>query len=293
MSKVPDAIPSMAGKTCVVTGATSGIGAVTAEALARAGASVLIVGRNRGRCATTVGQIIQATGNPSVTAHVAELSSQAEVRRLAGEIRQQCPRLDVLVNNAGAWFPKRSESADGIEMTWALNHLGYFLLTNLLLDTLKASAPARVVNVASDAHKGPRGIHWADVQSTRDYRAFRAYSQSKLANVLFTRELARRLEGTGVTANVLHPGFVYTGFFDGEGPVVWMIRQLARAVAISPEAGARTPIHLATSAEVEGVSGAYFVREKAVEPSAAARDPEAARRLWLISAEMTSLAESP
>jgi NAD(P)-dependent dehydrogenase (short-subunit alcohol dehydrogenase family) len=284
--------PTMSGKTCLVTGATSGIGAVTAEALVRLGATVIIVGRDRARTEQLADRLRRETGNQAVEPLLADLSIRADVRALAAQVRERFPRLDVLINNAGAMFDPRRESADGIEMTWALNHLAYFLLTNLLLDTLKSSAPARIVNVASDAHKMARRIEFDDPEGKKRYKPFRAYAQSKLANILFTIELARRLEGTGVTANCLHPGFVATNFTTGSGLLFWIMRQSARIMAISPEAGARTTIYLAAAPEVAGVSGGYFVKQKPATPTAAARDPEAARRLWRLSEEMTGLSPS-
>ncbi len=280
----------MSGKTCVVTGATSGIGEVAALELARRGATVVIVGRNAEKCATTVDRLRRETGNEAVESLVADLSVQADIRRLAQDIQERFDRLDVLLNNAGAMFPKRRESADGIEMTLALNHLGYFLLTLELLERLKASAPSRVVNVASDAHRMVRGIDFDDLQARRSYRGFRLYGQSKLANILFTRELARRLEGTGVTANALHPGFVATNFMAGEGLANMAMRGLARVLALSPEKGAETSTYLATSPDVEGVSGRYFVQCKPAEPTSAGRDDEAARRLWEVSEQLTGRA---
>jgi NAD(P)-dependent dehydrogenase (short-subunit alcohol dehydrogenase family) len=284
--------PPLSGKVILVTGATSGIGAVTARELARRGATVVVAGRSAERCAATAEQIRRDTGNPSVEPLVADLSSQADVRRLAREFQDRFRRLDVLLNNAGAMFARRRESVDGIEMTFALNHLGYFLLTNLLLDRLKQSAPSRVVNVSSDAHRMVRGMDFDDLQGRRRYRAFPIYARSKLANLLFTYELARRLAGTGVSANALHPGFVATNFAAGNGLLGWWIRRLASLVAIGPEDGARTSIYLASSPEVEGTSGRYFVKQKAVESSPASRDEAAARRLWQVSEEMTG-ASSP
>jgi len=278
----------MQGMVCLVTGATSGIGQVTAQELARLGARVIIVGRSPERCAQTVDQIRSATGATSIESLVADLSSLAELRRLAGQVRERAPRLDVLVNNAGAMFWKRAESVDGIEMTLALDHFSYFVLTSLLLPLLKQSAPARIVNVASDAHKGG-SINFDDIEAKQRYSGWKAYQQSKLANILFTYELARRIAGTGVTANALHPGFVRTRFlkvFD-EAWAGWLIRRAADLVAISPEQGARTSIYLASSPEVEGMSGRYFVREKPAESSAQSRDQAAAQRLWKLSEEMT------
>ena len=207
---------SMAGKVCLVTGATSGIGEVAATALAAKGATVVLVGRNPEKAAATAERIKKVTGNPSVEFLIADLSQQSEVRRLAEEFKAKHDRLHVLVNNAGAMFADRRESPDGIELTFALNHLGYFLLTNLLLDTLKASAPSRVVSVASYAHRMVPALDFDDLQFREKYSGFKVYGASKLANVLFTKELARRLEGTGVTANSLHPGFVATSFVEGE-----------------------------------------------------------------------------
>ena len=281
------AIQTMAGKTCLVTGATSGIGEVTARRLAEMGAAVTIVGRSAERAAATAGRIKAATGAP-VEILLADLSSQSEVRRLADTFLLKHDRLDVLVNNAGAVFGRRRESADGIEMTWALNHMSYFLLTNLLLDTLRASGPARIISVSSAAHRGG-AINFADPQLTRGFSGWRAYSQSKLANILFTVELARRLEGTGVTANVLHPGFVASNFAATTGGLIGILFGIAKkAVAITPEAGAETSVYLAASPEVAGVSGQYFDKCRAVAPSRAASDPAAAERLWQISDDLVA-----
>jgi NAD(P)-dependent dehydrogenase (short-subunit alcohol dehydrogenase family) len=279
----------MSGKVCLVTGATAGIGAVAARAIAERGANVVIVGRNPSKCEATADEIRRSTGNSAVEFIVGDISSQAGVRDVAGQFLARHARLDVLLNNAGAVFAHRRESVDGIEMTLALNHLGYFLLTHLLLDALKASAPSRVVNVASDAHTMVRGIDLDDLQGVKRYRGFRAYSQSKLANILFTYELAHRLEGTGVTANALHPGFVATSFFNGNGFLGWLMRRGASLFAIRPENGARTSIYLATSPEVERTSGRYFVKERPAESSRASRDGDTARRLWRLSEELTGI----
>jgi NAD(P)-dependent dehydrogenase (short-subunit alcohol dehydrogenase family) len=278
----------MSGKVCLVTGATSGIGAVTAQALAARGATVVLAGRSREKCEATADAVRRATGNGSVEWLLADLSSQRDVRALAGEFLERHPRLGVLVNNAGAMFFERRESVDGIEMTLAVNHLAYFLLTNLLLDALKAAAPSRVVCVASDAHRMARGINFDDLQSRKRYGGFRVYSRSKLANLLFTDELARRLDGTGVTANALHPGFVSTNIFSGHGVAGWIMRRSAALFAISPDQGARTSIYLATAPELEQVTGRYFERGREVPSSRASRDEEAASRLWSVSEELTS-----
>jgi NAD(P)-dependent dehydrogenase (short-subunit alcohol dehydrogenase family) len=279
----------MQNRVCVVTGATAGIGEVTARELARMGARVIGVGRNAQKCADTSARIQAATGNPAVEFLVADLSSQAQVRKLAAEIGQRAPRLDVLVNNAGAFLNTRQESADGIEMTMALNHLNYFLLTRLLLDQLKAGAPARIVNVSSDAHRNGR-IDFDDIEARRKFNGWRMYSQSKLANVLFTQELARRLEGARVTANALHPGFVATQFGHGNGGLVGAgLKLFQKIAALTPEQGAQTSLHLATSPDVEGVTGKYFSDRKQVDPAPAARDQAAAERLWAWSEEKTGL----
>jgi retinol dehydrogenase 12 len=280
----------MAGKTCLITGATGGIGEVTARELARSGARVIIVGRSPERCAATLERIRGQTGAKAVESLVADLSSQDQVRRLADQVRERCDRLDVLVNNAGGMYLDRRQTVDGIELTLALNHLSYFLLTNQLLPLLKASAPSRIVNVASDAHKGC-SIDFDDIQGRRRYTGWRAYKQSKLANILFTYELARRLEGTGVTANTLHPGFVRTNFFkDFTGWVGFIIKFGASLIAIGPEEGARTSVYLASSPEVEGVSGQYFVKSRPVPSSPQSNDRAAAERLWRFSEELTGQA---
>jgi retinol dehydrogenase 12 len=283
---------SMRGKTCLVTGATAGIGEVTARELARRGASVVLVSRSADRCTATVTAIQRETGNPSVTFLQADLSSQAEVRNVAQELLNRHAHLHVLINNAGALFAPRRESVDGIEMTLALNHLGYFLLTNLLLERIKASAPARIVNVSSDAHQWVKRFNFDDPQAKVTYPAFGSYARSKLANLLFSYELARRLEGTGVTVNALHPGFVASNFTAGNGAIGWVFRRFAEVFAISTEEGAKTSIYLATSPEVEGVSGGYYVKQKAILSSPASRDEQAARRLWDLSEKLSGMSAS-
>ena len=286
---MPEPDQPLSGKVCLVTGATSGIGAVTARALAHRGATVVLVARNRERSEATSEAIRQESGNAKVDFLVADLASQTDVRRLAEDFKSRYSRLDVLINNAGAMFVRREESADGIEMTLALNHLAPFLLTNLLLDLLIASAPARIVTVSSDAHRWAKGFDFDDPQGRRRYHGFKAYGQSKLANILFTTELARRLSGTGVTANCLHPGFVATNFFTGRGVMRWLMRLGARLFAISPEEGAKTTIDLAASPEFASISGQYFVKSAPATPSKAARDEAAGRRLWRWSEEITNL----
>jgi NAD(P)-dependent dehydrogenase (short-subunit alcohol dehydrogenase family) len=282
----------MQGKVCVITGATAGIGRVAATELARRGAHVVIVGRSTEKCASTQAEIRSATAAAVVDSLVADLSSLAETKRLAGQICERYPRIDVLLNNAGAMFWKRTESADGIEKTFALNHLSYFVLTNLLLPVLKQSTPARIVNVASDAHKGV-SINFDDIQFKQKFSGWKAYQQSKLANILFTYELARRIEGTGVTANALHPGFVRTSFLEAlnEAPAGWLLKKVGGLISLSPEQGARTSIYLASAPEVAGVSGRYFVKEKPVVSSPQSRDQSTAERLWKLSVEMTGVGD--
>ena len=269
----------MIGKVCLVTGATDGIGKVTARELAQAGATVIGIGRDAEKIKTVTAEIGETAG--SLEFLQADLSSQAQIRALADEFQSKYDRLHVLVNNAGALYTSYRESEDGIELTFALNHLSYFLLTNLLLDTIRASAPARIINVASDAHEG-RIINFDDPGYRQRYEAWTAYGASKLANILFTYELARRLEGTGVTVNAVHPGFVHTNFQRAAG--------LNMRGPLTPEEGADTQIWLAQSSEVEGITGKYFVRRRDTRSSDASYDQAAARRLWEMSAEMTGLA---
>ena len=280
---------SMVRKVCLVTGATSGIGLETARALARLGATVVLLSRSPERCEATA-KMLREESRSDVEILTADLSVQAEVRRAASEFQQRFSRLDVLVNNAGAAYMKREETVDAIEKTWALNPLGYFLLTNLLLDLLKRSAPARIVNVSSDAHRSVRGIDFHDINAHKEYRAFRAYGMSKLANVLFTHELARRLEGTGVTVNALHPGLVATNF---GARMPFLVQWFFSLFGLSPEKGAQTAIYLATAPAVEGISGKYFYKKKEAQPAAPALDEEAARRLWEVSETMTELGARP
>lgn len=276
----------MKGKTCLITGASSGIGRATALALARQGASLVLLCRDRQRGQETVEEIAATTGTRDVTLLLADLAVQSDVRRVAAEFLATDRPLHVLINNAGVVNLQRSVTADGIETTFAVNHLAYFLLTDLLLDRLRRSAPARIVNVASDAHKFGR-LDFDDLGNERRYRAMRVYGQSKLANILFTAELARRLEGSGVTVNSLHPGAVSTRLGQNNGAWARAIIGLLRPFFRSPDNGAATSVYLASSPVVEGVSGKYFVNCKERRPSRAAQDADAARRLWDISAGMT------
>lgn len=276
------------GKICMVTGATAGIGFVTARELARKGAAVVVVGRNPAKGERVVQEIRAITGNQRVEFERADLSKQADVRRLARDFADRYPQLDVLVNNVGAILATRQLSADGIEMTFALNHLSYFLLTNLLLPKLKAAPAGRIVNVASAAHRGAE-LDFDDLQCERRYSGWKAYQRSKLANLLFTYELASRLDGSTVTANALHPGFVASRFGLNNGPLFRLGMRIAFMVSAIPvEEGAQTSVYLASSPEVGGMTGRYFIKCKPAESSAASRDPEAARRVWEISEAMTA-----
>ena len=287
-------MPDMQGKTVVVTGANSGIGLETAAALAAMGARVIVTARNADKGRAAVAAIAQrAGGEAQVQLVVFDLADLSSVRRGAGEILEQAPRVDVLVNNAGLVLSERTETVDGFEATFGTNHLGPFLLTNLLLERIRASAPARIVNVASTAHNAARkGMPFDDLQSEKKYATMRVYGQSKLANILFTLELARRLEGSGVTANSLHPGTVRTGYGadgDARGLLAFGIK-IASPFFLSPAKGARTSVYLASDPAVAGVSGQYFVKCKAKQPKRWARDPEAARRLWQVSEDLVGLA---
>jgi NAD(P)-dependent dehydrogenase (short-subunit alcohol dehydrogenase family) len=276
----------MKDKICLITGATSGIGSATALALAKKGATVIVAGRDEKRCQQTVNQIKDETGNYYVYYLLSDLSVQAQVCQLAADFHSRFTRLDLLINNAGAVFFRRQVSADGIEMTFALNHLAYFLLTDLLLDTLKASAPARIINVASNSHTGAH-LDFDNLELKRGYSPMRAYGRSKLANLYFTYELARRLEGTGVTVNAMHPGFVKTNMAANNGWLVRLFLPLVHLSSLKPEEGARTIIYLASSPDVEAVSGKYFVREREVLSDPVSYDESAAKRLWEVSEEMT------
>jgi NAD(P)-dependent dehydrogenase (short-subunit alcohol dehydrogenase family) len=279
------------GKVCMVTGATAGIGVVTARALAQEGAKVIVVGRNKEKSASTVAQIKKQTGNPDVQYMLADLSIQKEVRKLAEDFKSKFTQLDILVNNAGAAFDKHFETADGLEMTFALNHLSYFLLTNLLLDTIKASVPSRIINVSSAAHKGAK-INFDDLQGKKKYGAMRAYGQSKLANILFTYELARKLEGSGVTSNALHPGFVASSFGSNMSGAFRLLIRFFQLFALSSEKGAETSIYLATSLDVANTTGKYFVKKKEVSTSVVSYDNKVAEKLWKVSEELTNLSVS-
>jgi retinol dehydrogenase 14 len=281
--------PLMAGKSVLVTGGTGGIGKATAIGLAALGARVGITGRDQARTEAAAAAIRATPGSPAVDAFAADLSVQAGVRRLAAQVLDTYPRLDVLVNNAGGFWAHRHVTADGLERTFALNHLASFLLTSLLLDHLTASAPARIITVSSGVQARGR-IDFDDLQGERNYSGQRAYSQSKLANVMFTYELARRLDGTGVTATVLHPGVVRTSFgAEDQTAYPAVMIGVARLFMKTPAQGAGTSIYLASSPEVEGVTGRYFVNCKPTTSSKASYDTAAAARLWQVSADLVGL----
>lgn len=274
---------SVDGKQILITGATNGIGLAASEALAAQGAKLAIVARSEARARDAVARITRAGGGAgSVDVLIADLASQASVRALAAEVLGRYPRLDLLINNAGAMYTMRQLSPDGIELTWALNHLAPFLLTTLLLDRLRQSAPARIITTASGAHLEAH-IPFDDLAAERSYKAFGRYGETKLANILFTTELARRLEGSGVTANCFHPGLVATGFNRNNGLLMGLAMTLLRPVSRSPEKGAETLVWLASSPDVANVSGGYFFDKLPKTPSPAAQDSGAARRLWELS----------
>lgn len=282
----------MNGKTVLITGATNGIGKATATELASLGATVVITGRDRARGQAVLEEIRSKTGNSKLDLLVADLSSQAEVRRLAAEFKAKYPRLNVLVNNAGGFFDARQTTVDGLEYTFAFNHLAYFLLTNLLLDTLKASAPSRIVNVSSAAQSSGK-LNFDDLQAEKRYSGMAAYNNSKLANVLFTYELARRLQGSGVTVNALHPGVVNTGFGDNsQNALIRGLLWLFKRFTLSPERGAQTSVYLASSPEVEGITGQYFDNKQAKPSNPLSYDEAAQKRLWDISTALTGLSEA-
>jgi retinol dehydrogenase 12 len=284
----------MRGKVVVVTGATSGIGRIAAEALAALGARIILIARDPRRADSTLARL-RALGAPGAlgaqSAHqalIADLSSLRDTKEVGARIAAQEPRIDVLINNAGNVFARRGVTADRLERTFALNHMAYFVLTHSLRERLLAAAPARIVNTASGAHRG-HSLDFDDLQMEQRYRALTAYGRSKLANILFTRELARRLAGTGVTANCLHPGFVATGLGQRGGGFFGAMVHVAMLFAGSPEHGAKTIVHLAAAPEAATATGGYYVDCRAAQPSRAAQDDAAARRLWDESARLAGL----
>jgi NAD(P)-dependent dehydrogenase (short-subunit alcohol dehydrogenase family) len=277
----------MQDKTVVMTGATSGIGAVAAERLAQMGARIVFVARDLSRADAALARL-RKISDATHEAHLADLSSIADVKRAGAEIAASVPRIDVLINNAGAMFSDRRVTVDGLERTFALNHMAYFAFTNALRERLEASAPARIVSTASAAHLRAK-LDFADLQLEKSYTSWKAYSRSKLCNILFTRELAKRLEGTGVTANCLHPGFVASRFGDEAGGVIGRFAWVGKLFAISPEKGADTIVWLASSPEVEGKTGGYWTRRRLTTPSREAQNENAARLLWTRSVEIAGV----
>jgi NAD(P)-dependent dehydrogenase (short-subunit alcohol dehydrogenase family) len=278
----------MQDKVVVITGATSGIGEVAARRLAGMGARIVLVARDKTRGQETLTRLHESNPSVSHSIHYGDLSRISEMKRLAAEIAAVEPRIDVLINNAGAMFGSRQVTEDHLELTFAINHMAYFVLTLGLRERLLASSPARIVNTASDAHKG-RVLDLDDLQSAKGFSAVNVYGRSKLCNILFTRELSRRWDAKRVTANCLHPGFVATRFGDGSGGFLSRAVRVAKLFAISPEKGAETIVHLASSPDVARVSGEYFYKCRPTMPTADARDDAAAKRLWIESAKLASI----
>ena len=272
----------------MITGGSDGIGYVAARELARMGARVVIVGRNAAKTDGAVQRIVEETGNSRIDGVLADLSSQVQVRRVAAEALDLLPRIDVLLNNAGALFLSNSRSVEGLEMTFALNHIGYFLLTSLLLERLRESAPARVINVSSSSHWSPGKFKMEDLPKPGSNRGYRAYGRSKLCNILFTYELARRLEGTDITVNALHPGLVRTNIARNNGPLGRVVNFFIGARGVDADKGAETLVYLASSPEVDGITGKFFIDCKAVSSSELSYDTELAARLWDMSDRLTS-----
>jgi retinol dehydrogenase 12 len=278
----------MKGKVVVITGATSGIGEIAAQRLAGRGARIVLVARDAARGQRTLTRLPSIGSGVAHSIHYGDLSSVSACKRIAAEIAAAEPRIDVLINNAGALFGTRNLTADNLEQTFATNHMAYFVLTLGLKANLLAAGAARVVSTASDAHKGYT-LDFDDLQAAKGYSAIRAYGRSKLCNILFTRELARRWSGTGVTANCLHPGFVATRFGDGSGGFLSGVVRIAKIFAITPEQGAETIVYLASSPEVAAISGEYFYKCRPATPTAGARDDAAAARLWNESAKLAAM----
>jgi NAD(P)-dependent dehydrogenase (short-subunit alcohol dehydrogenase family) len=279
----------MKGKTVVITGGTSGIGEIAAERLAQMGARIVLIARDKSRGEATLARLHERAPGLGHAVHYADLARIPEMKRVAAEIAHKEPRIDVLINNAGAMFSSRRLTEDGLEYTFALNHMAYFVVTEGLRERLLASAPARIVNTASAAHQGAR-LDFDDLQLAKSFGPMKAYGRSKLCNILFTRELARRLHGTGVTANCLHPGFVATRIGDESGGSISRFAWLAKLFAISPQKGAETIVYLATSAAVAETTGEYFYKRQPIAPSPTAQDDRVAALLWERSAALAGLA---
>jgi retinol dehydrogenase 12 len=278
----------MHGKIVVITGATSGIGEVAAQRLADMGARIVLVARDKTRGEAALSRLRSADKSLAHSIHYGDLSRISEIKRLAVEIAAAEPRIDVLINNAGAIFGSRQLTEDNLELTFATNHMAYFVLTLGMRERLLASSPARIVNTASDAHKG-RVLDFEDLQSAKGFSALNVYGRSKLCNILFTRELSHRWSGRGVTVNCLHPGFVATRIGNGSGGFLSRAARLAKTFAISPQKGAQTLVYLASSPDVASVSGEYFYKCRPATPTSEARDDVAAKRLWVESAKLAGI----
>ena len=286
-----DSANSMTGKVCLVTGATAGIGKITAAALAGQGAQLVVHGRNKAKTEVTVQELKDSTGNQQISYLLADFSDLDQVRGLAKNFQDRYEHLHLLVNNAGGFFNKRTPTPYGVELTFLVNHLAPFLLTNLLLDTLKNSAPSRIINVSSEAHRQDQ-MDFENLDFKKGYFGIKAYARSKLANILFTYQLARRLEGTGVTVNALHPGHIATDIWKTNfGLIGPALKRIMGLFSLSPEEGAENSIYLATSPDLEGVNGKYFIKTEPAQSSPISYDEDTARRLWDVSADLTSLPE--
>jgi NAD(P)-dependent dehydrogenase (short-subunit alcohol dehydrogenase family) len=285
---LPEINIDMTGKTCLITGGNSGIGKATALGLARMGANVVIVSRSKEKGEAALADIITKSGNRNIELMLADMSSQDSIRKFAGDFKAGHEKLHLLVNNAGVYLTRRTTTVEGLESTFAINHLGPFLLTNLLLDLLKASAPSRIVNVTSDAHNGAK-VKFEDLQGEKKFSGWQAYGQSKLAMILFTHELATRLDGTGVTVNSAHPGVVRTNFAKNNGGLVSFGFRLIGTLFISPQTAAKRILYVATSPDVEGVNGKYFTKMHAAKSSQESYDDDSAKRLWQMSEQLTRL----
>lgn len=286
-------LKEISDRTILITGATNGIGQAAAFELAKMGPAVVIVGRDRAKTLRVVQEIKEQSGNPRIDSLLADLSSMAQVRSLASEVHQKYPDIDVLVNNAGGIYATRTLTVDGYEYTFALNHLSYFLLTNLLLDLLHKNAPARIINVSSRSHEGAV-IDFDDLQNQQHYNlgGYKAYEQSKLENLLFTYELARRLDGSGITVNALHPGTVATGFGENNSGAMKFSMRIYHQFSLTPQQGADTVVYLASSPDVEGITGKYWTLRKAVSSSPESYDEQSQKRLWSVSAQLTNFPQA-
>jgi len=278
----------MTGQTCIVTGATSGIGRATVDVLNRGGARLILVARNAAKAEQTRKELLADRPDAEIEIHLADLSKLDDIRRVVPALLEACPKIDVLLNNAGIVMMKRTETPDGFESMFGINHLAYYLMTRLLLDRIVENPSARIVSVSSEAHRFAKW-DFDDLQSEKSFSGMRVYGNSKLANILFTRGLAKRLEGTGVTANCLHPGAVDTNLGQDNGWLFKVIHPFTKFFLSSPEDGAKTSVRLCTSPDLAGTTGEYFQNEKPRKPTDLALDDDAAERLWTLSADMVGL----